>query len=240
MESKAVIISDIQPRNRRLLIVGLIVVGLAILIVAYRAYRERQHREAALGAMVVAFQEQNRLSVFRAQVPVFVTNRRDGWIFDVEQFGVIPASVEYVLDLGKLKKESFDWDDEARRMTVTIPEPLITDPKIDIRRAKIVNRGILVSGNVALDLLKKNVATARRQAINEARNPQMMRLAREAARKAMTHNVSVPLQAAGYEDMTVEVRFSDEPKSDPSYLDRSISYNEALEEARRRRAQEPR
>jgi len=238
MEGKRMNLSDTSFRERPWLLAALAIIGSVALMLAYRSYQEGQQRDAALGAMVVAFQEQNSLSVFRAQVPVFVTNRRDGWIFDVEQFGVIPASVEYRLDLSKLDRGSFDWDNEARRMTVTIPTPLVSEPTLDVTRAKLVNRGILVTGNVALDLLKKNAATARREALKEAKNPQLIKLAREAARKAMTHNVSVPLQAAGYDDMTVVLRFADEAKPDPSYIDRSRSYNEVIEEARAKRAAE--
>ena len=233
-------ISDIRTPNRSWLIVGLVILGLLAGVIAYLWYQEEQRRKAALGAMVVAFQEQNYLNVFRAQVPVFVTNRHDGWVIDVEQFGVIPASVEYRLNLGKLNKGNFDWDEESRRMIVTIPAPVVGEPVIDIARAKLVNKGILVRGDVALELLKKNIQTARRQALAEAKNPQLIQLARQAARNAMVRNVSVPLQAAGYEDMEVMVRFADEPQPKPTYLDRSTPYNEAIAEARRRRAAEGR
>ena len=47
----------------------------------------------------------------------------------------------------------------------------------------------------------------------------------------------MPLSAAGIESAQVVARFADEPGDDPSYLDRSATYNEAMEEARRRRAQ---
>ena len=216
--------------------VALAAVVMGLLFFAYRSYQERQQREAALGAMVSAFQELNSLSVFKAQVPVFVTNRKDGWIFDSEQFGVIPASVEYRLDLSKLDKNQFDWNSDTRRMIVTIPTPRVSEPNLDMTRAKLVNRGVLVTGETALELLRKNTVMARREALEEANNPQMMQLAREAARKAMVHNVTVPLRAAGYEDTEVAVRFADEAEEEPSYLDVSTSYNEAIEDARRRRA----
>lgn len=225
-------------RTRRWVLPVAALVGLVLLGLAYSSYQDRQRRDAALGAMVVAFKEQNSLNVFQAQVPVFVTSRKDGWIIDVEQFGVIPASVQYQLDLSRLAKENFRWDREKQTMTVTIPEPVVSEPVLDMTRAKLVNKGIIVTGGVALELMKKNVGIARREAIKEARNPQMMKLARDAARKAINHNISVPLQAAGYADTEVTVRFADEPSADPSYIDQSISYNEAIEEARKRRAAE--
>lgn len=227
-------ISDIRTPNRSWVIVGLAILGLLAGVIAYRWYEEGQRREATLGAMVVAFQEQNYLNVFRAQVPVFVTSSRDGWIFDAEQSGVIPASVEYRLDLSKMKEDNFHWDSNGRKLTVTIPALVISPPVLDMERAKLVNRGILISGNVATELVKKNAGVARRQAIVEAKNPQLIQLARDAARKAMRQNVLIPLKAAGFDEAAVTVRFADEPSSDPSYLDRSATYNEAIEERRRR------
>jgi hypothetical protein len=50
----------------------------------------------------------------------------------------------------------------------------------------------------------------------------------------------MPLQAAGIGDAKVDARFADEPEggADPSYLDRSLTYKQAMEEARKRRAGE--
>ncbi|MES2119286.1 MAG: DUF4230 domain-containing protein [Pseudomonadota bacterium] len=227
-----------HPANRRTwvwLAVGAI--GVLALFFAYRSYQERQRREAALGSMVVAFQEQNNLSVFRAQVPQFVTSNQKGWIFSAEQFGIIPASVEYRLDLSKMNKSDFKWDSETKRMTVTIPPLLIGEPVLDMSRAKLVNKGILMRGDVALQLLKKNTISARQQSLNDAKNPQMMELARNAARKAMAQNISIPLRVAGYDDITVVARFPTDGTDEPTYLDRSLTYNQAIEARNRRAAQ---
>jgi hypothetical protein len=221
------------------IIAGVAIVALIALWIAYSSHQEQQRRDQTLGAMVVAFQEQNSLSVFRAQVPVFVTNRSDGWIFDVEQSGVIPATVEYRLDLSQVTQDNFQWDRNNQVMTVTIPPLVIAQPVLDIPRARLVNRGIFVTGNTAMDLFRKNAAVAVRQARAEANNEQMMQLAREAARKAMIQNTSIPLRAAGFDDVRIVARFAGEERAeDPSYLDRSRSYNEVLEEAREKRATE--
>ena len=61
------------------------------------------------------------------------------------------------------------------------------------------------------------------------------RLAREAARSAIERSFSLPLKAAGFSDAKVVARFATEGTGDPSYIDRSLSYNQAMEEARKRR-----
>lgn len=208
----------------------------------WREIEERREREAALGAMVTAFQKQNSLSVFRAQVPTFVHNKEQRLfgLLNAEQVGVIPATIEYRLDLSKLEPGSFEWDEDAQAMEVTIPPLTVTEPTLDTRRAQLVNRGILVSGDAAMSLMRKNMGTARQTAIRESRNPEMVAMARSAAREMMVQNVTLPLRAAGYDNARVTVRFADEPSADeePSYIDHSLTYNQAIEEARKRRAAE--
>ena len=74
----------------------------------------------------------------------------------------------------------------------------------------------------------------------QAAAPTPMRLAREAARTAIERSFAMPLNAAGIGDAKVVARFADEPAGEPSYIDRSVTYNEAMEEARNRRAAEGR
>ena len=241
MEWRRMTSEEGQPRRRpnwvAIALVAALVVGALLL---WQDYEQKRQREAALGAMVTAFQKQNSLSVFRAQVPTFVHNKEERLfgLLTAEQVGVIPATIEYRLDLSKLEPGSFEWDPDAQTMEVTIPPLTVTEPSLDARRAQLVNRGILVSGDAAMNLMQKNLGTARQTAIRESRNPEMVALARSAAREMMTQNVALPLRAAGYENARVTVRFADEPGADddPSYITRSNTYNQAVEEARRQRA----
>jgi hypothetical protein len=63
-----------------------------------------------------------------------------------------------------------------------------------------------------------------------------MRLARQAARQAIERSFAMPLIAAGIADAKVVAHFPTEGTGDPSYLDRSTPYEEAIKEAERRRA----
>jgi hypothetical protein len=206
-------------------------------LLLWQQYERKRQQDSALGAMVSAFQKQNSLNVFRAQVPVFVRSTDPGWFgFTREQFGVVPATVEYRLDLSKVTDGDFRWDADRQVMDVVIPPVIIGEPALDARRAQLVNRGLLMSPDVALRLMQKNMAVARTKAVAEARNPQMMALARGAAREMMVRNITMPLRAAGFSEAAVSVRFADEPSSDPSYIDQSRSYNEVLEDARAKEA----
>jgi hypothetical protein len=56
-----------------------------------------------------------------------------------------------------------------------------------------------------------------------------MRLARDAAKRAVARSFAMPLRAAGIE-ANVEVRFAGEAGGDPSYLDRSRRIEDVLNE----------
>ena len=228
--------SDPPPAARQpnWVVIAVVLVALIGGALVWRQLAEQRQREAALGAMVTAFQKQNSLSVFRAQVPVFVHNTQPRLfgLLSTEQIGVIPATIEYRLDLSQLDDSSFRWNPQLQTMELTMPPLVVGEPVLDARRAQLVNRGILVSGDAAMNLMRLNMGTARDTALREARNPQMMALARVAAREMMTQNVALPLRAAGYDKARVTVRFADEPGEGTSYIDQSRSYNEVLEDAR--------
>ena len=66
-----------------------------------------------------------------------------------------------------------------------------------------------------------------------------MRLARDAARSAIERSFAMPLKAAGIGDARVVARFAaEEGNEDPSYIDKSRSYNEVLAERAKARGGE--
>ena len=221
---------------------ALIIAAIALAALLLWQYFERKReQEAVFGAMVSAFQKQNSLNVFRAQVPVFVQSREEGWLgFDREQFGVIPATVDYKLDMSKMAADDFKWDPERRVMTITLPPVLPAEPSLDPRRAKFVNQGVLMSSDTALRLMRRNMDFAHKRASAEARSPHLMELARASAREMIARNYALPLQAAGFEGATVEVRFATDGTRDGSRITASVPYEQAIEEGRKRRAAEGR
>ena len=58
-----------------------------------------------------------------------------------------------------------------------------------------------------------------------------------ATRRAVERSFAMPLVAAGFKDAKVVARFPTDGTDDPSYLDLSTPYNQAIEQAERLRAQ---
>jgi Protein of unknown function (DUF4230) len=150
----------------------------------WQAYGPKDHGDP-IATSLAAFEKANRLTVFSAQLaPVVSADDERGFgLLKSRQVAVIPARVDYTLDLSKL--------DEAR--------------------AQYLREGIWITGPAQARLTRDNTLLAERQAAEQAANPVLLELARSAAKQAVAQNLSVPLKVAGYADVKVSVRFDGEP-----------------------------
>ncbi len=133
------------------------------------------------------------------------------------------------------------WDAGSQTLSVRMPEIEIAGPEVDLAAAREYGNGRVLTtifgGEQRLNEANRAAAVADLRKQAQAEVP--MRLARNSARQAIERSFSLPLKAAGFEDVKVVARFPGEgAEADPSYLDRSTPYNEAIEQARRRRAAE--
>ena len=146
-------------------------------------------------------QEQNRLTVFSASYNATVTTTLTKLGLSARKTLIMPGTVRYELDLAKLGAEDVRWDARDNTLYVEIPGIEIARPEVHIEQIQTYDDGgILMALTDAENVLdqanrKKGVAELAMQ----AQNPVQVRLAREAARRAVRHNFVVPLQAAGVE-----------------------------------------
>ena len=70
-----------------------------------------------------------------------------------------------------------------------------------------MREGLWIARDAEDDLSRNNTQIAEREALDSARSPALMELARASARAAVQQNIAVPLAAAGYRGITVEVSF---------------------------------
>jgi Protein of unknown function (DUF4230) len=169
-------------------------------------------RGDVLGTTLTAFEKQNRLTVFSAQLsPVVAAD--DVQLLGLlksKQVAVIPARVDYALDLALVTRERLAWDKAAKRLDVRLPPLVLSRPNLDEARAQYLREGVWISRTTQDKLTRENTEAAERQAGAEAANPVLMGLARAAAKDAVRQNLSIPLAVAGYGDVTVNVRFDGE------------------------------
>lgn len=130
------------------------------------------------------------------------------------------------------------WDASAHTLDVRLPEIEIAGPDVDINAVREYGSGgilsALTNANQQLDQANRDraVADLRKQAT--AAVP--MRLAREAARQAIERSFAMPLTAAGFKDVKVVARFPTEGTDEPSYMDLSTPYEQAIKEYDQRHA----
>jgi hypothetical protein len=170
-----------------------------------------------LATSLVALEKQDKLTVFSAQLSPVVSSE-DSELLGVlksRQVAVIPARVDYTLDLSKMDKSRLAWNADTHAMTVQLPALTVGRPNLDEGRAQYLREGVWITNNAQARLTRRNTQLAEQQAVQQAANPVLMDLARSAAREAIAQNLSIPLQVAGYGDVKVEDHFDGEPAAPP-------------------------
>lgn len=184
---------------------------------------------------------ENRLTVFAARYVSVVTSdeQKLGGLLSSQRTLILPGNVRYELDLSKLQPKDVTWDKSTNTLHVQMPEIEVAGPDVDINAVREYGGGgvlsALTSANQQLDQANRDraVQDLRKQAT--ATVP--MQLARQSARVAIERSFAMPLAAAGFKDVKVVARFPTEGTDQPSYLDLSTPYEQAMKEAERLRAQ---
>lgn len=191
-------------------------------------------------ASLESMRAQNRLTVFAARYVSVVTSeqQRLGGLVSSERTLILPGDVRYELDLSKLEPKDVSWDGASHTLKVRLPEMEIAGPDIDINSVKQYGGGGVLSALTDADqqLDQTNRARAVADLRKQAGAAVPMQLAHQAGRAAVERSFAMPLLAAGIKDVKVVARFPTEGSDEPSYLDLSTPYEEAIKEAERRRA----
>jgi hypothetical protein len=179
---------------------------------AYRAFWPKAGGGDAVGTTIVAFEKQNRLTVFSAQLAPVVA-AQDSRLFGLvksRQVAVIPARVDYTLDLSGMDRNRIAWNGETHTLGVLLPPLTVGTPNLDEARAQYLREGVWISRDAQDALSRANTRLAEQQATQQAANPVLINLARSAAKDAIRQNLAIPLQVAGFGDVVVNAHFEGE------------------------------
>ena len=202
-----------QRAARRAVLPWLLFV-LALAVAAWGLWQALSPRSGdPLGTSLTAFEKQNRLTVFSAQLSPVVASD-DSQLFGVlksRQVAVIPARVDYTLDLSTMNRDRLAWNSETKRLDVLLPPLTVSRPNLDEGRAQYLREGVWITAKSAERMSRANTRMAEQQAMSQAANPTLMGLARSAAKDAIRQNLAIPLSVAGFGEITVAVRFDGEP-----------------------------
>lgn len=186
----------------------------AVAWLGWRAFFYNEEGDPVASAML-AFEKQNSLNVFSSRFEVVAESTDSRGVMGIDllksrQATIIPADVTYRLDLASMDRDAFAWDAGSETLSVVLPPLRISRPNLDEANARVFTEGNWVTANAQRDLSKNNSLQAERKAANFAKNPQVLALARGAAKEAIRQNLAIPLQVAGYGDVKVNVRFEGE------------------------------
>jgi hypothetical protein len=205
-------VTPASPARRAALPWVLFVVTLAVAAWAlWRAFAPGPQGDP-LATTLTAFEKQNRLTVFSAQLSPVVANNEEAvfGLIKSRQVAVIPARVDYTIDLSAMGRDRLSWNAETKRLDVRLPPLTLSRPNLDEGRAQYLREGVWITRTTQDRLTRANTQLAEKQAAAQAANPVLMGLARAAAKDAIRQNMTIPLQVAGFGDVTVAVRFDGE------------------------------
>lgn len=191
----------------------------AVAWLAWRAFGPEEEGDI-VGSAMLAFEKQNSLTVFSSRFEVVAESTSRPSLGPLEigalesrQAMIVPAMVEYRLDLSGMDRGDFAWDAASETLEVVLPPLTVSRPNVDEAQARYFTDGLYVSRDASVSLSRSNSAIAERRAREFARNPEIVSLARLAAREAVRQNLAIPLEVAGFGDVTVRVHFDGEPSS---------------------------
>jgi len=207
-----------RPLARVQAVPWLIVIVLlaAVAWLGWRAFFYQEEGDP-VGSAMLAFEKQNSLTVFSSRFEVVAESVDRRGVLNIDllesrQAAIIPATVEYRLDLSTMDRDRFAWDAGSETLSVVLPALRISRPNLDEAAQTTFTEGTYVTRDASTDLARNNSQQAERKAAAFAKNPEVLALARQAAKDAVRQNLTIPLQMAGYGDVTVNVRFDGEPQ----------------------------
>ena len=178
---------------------------------AWRDWQRGYDPETVVAASLQGLQEQNVLVPFTARYVAVVTSTQSRLGLEAKKTLIMPGTVRYELDLGKLRQSDLDWDAGTNALTVTLPPLRLAGPEIDIDAISEFRDGVilltLTDAEQTLDAANRKAA--QEELIKQAKGTTPMRLARNAARTAVEQSFAMPLKAAGI-DAKVTARFAGE------------------------------
>ncbi len=193
----------------RVLIVAILAIALFLGWRAWDGWQRSYDPQTVVAASLQGLQEQNVLVPFTARYVAVVTSTQSRMGLSAKKTLIMPGTVRYEVDLGRLKPSDLDWDAATSALTVTLPPLRLAGPEIDIDAISEFRDGTilltLTDAEEVLDAANRKAAQA--ELIKQAKGTTPMRLAENAARAAIEQSFAMPLKAAGI-DATVTARFA--------------------------------
>ena len=162
-----------------------------------------------LSTTVESLREENRLLVFSYKGTAKVWAGREWlWVFRGSQELIVPAVVNYYLDLSDLTLADVTFNETAKIVTVQLPRVTLGDIAFQPEGATTINGGVLTFSDETVEALRKlNYGAARKAMVTQAQQPGLLNAAKKRAVANVRSYFEIPLRIAGQPDVRVVATF---------------------------------
>jgi Protein of unknown function (DUF4230) len=162
-----------------------------------------------LSATVDSLRNENKLLVFSYKGTVKVRAEIDGLLFfNGEQNLIVPAGVNYYLDLSQLTLADVVLDEKAKLVRVKLPKLQIGDIAFQPENSMTENGGLLTFNAGQIEKLNRvNYKAARRAMVKQAQGKTLVANAKRQAQTNVATYFEIPLRIAGHPDVKVVTTF---------------------------------
>lgn len=162
-----------------------------------------------LATTVESLREENKMLVFSYKATAKVSIKRTKfWIVDGRQVLIVPAVVNYYIDMSDLTLANVVYDERAKLVRVKLPRVTIGDIAFQPEQAESLNRGALTWSQAQVDELQKlNYASARRAVTGQAQGKAFLAAAQRRAIANVQSYFEIPLRIVGHPDVKVVASF---------------------------------
>lgn len=169
--------------------------------------------ETIAAASLESVREQQKLTVFAARFVAVVTSEHSRYGLSAKKTMILPGLVRYHVDLARLESKDLKWDAATSTLMVHMPPVVVTGPEILLSEMREYDSGgfLMAFTNAEKQLDNANRKAATDALLGQARESVPMRLASDAAARAVERSFIMPLKAAGI-DAKVTTTFEKQDK----------------------------
>ena len=186
--------------------------------------------QAIANSALLSIRDEGRVTVFTGRFVAVVTASESRFGLDARKTLIMPGTVRYGIDLGRLRRENLEWDPATLTLSVTLPPLEISGPDIDLNQVQEYSEGGIVMAltDAERTLDQANRRSAQDELMRQARERTPTGQARHAAMRIVARSFALPLRSAGI-DASVAIRFVDPSGHEESFfLDRPRRIDETV------------
>ncbi len=175
---------------------------------------------------LLRMERDSSLVTTRAFVQAVVRKRSEQWYGSAEVIRIVPATINYAVNLAEIDRNRMEYDEQARILYVPLPDVKIQSIDPDLTKSEIIrNISILRSESMTGNILEEETEKMIRPALEEmGKSPDIINTAKDQAVISVRQFLESALNATG---MPIQVR----PyfKSDGKASIREKGRNESLQ-----------